>query len=414
MFYFTGHGDFLDDDFYYLLPDFSESRRRQTSLQNSEIDNLLRSLSPKMAIKIVDACHSGISFIKDPDAISKYLKGTMGQFNKCYFMYSSQLSQSSYQDTSLSYFTKALGNSIYQHDAEIVRYKDTIDYISDFFISSKLQTPLFVTQADFTEYFCTVSPSLKNDLSQFFQVPVTPIQGSEASQEDKLLALVKEDSKKYVGQDEAIANMEKIPNIIEKHHFEERVLSLFSITITTKEHFKEIPNTAAIGQFVEKHLNEYFAKPTYKTVTRMVDDYSGISSLISMNYLAGRGPQIQKEVTEVSGIQATIPLPFSYISIHLKPKYPNINSVICFILPILSQTNIRFFWTFANCKQAGWDEESIIDSNIKWTTTEIGIRDMKEIETQLHNLLSDFSTFTVTWLQEKFKPVDESSKSAKK
>jgi Caspase domain len=32
VFYFSGHGDFAGDDFYYLLSDYEQKRRKQTSL----------------------------------------------------------------------------------------------------------------------------------------------------------------------------------------------------------------------------------------------------------------------------------------------------------------------------------------------------------------------------------------------
>jgi Caspase domain len=57
VFYFTGHGDFVGQEFYYLLTDYEQKRRKQTALENSEIDNLVRGLNPELFVKIVDACH---------------------------------------------------------------------------------------------------------------------------------------------------------------------------------------------------------------------------------------------------------------------------------------------------------------------------------------------------------------------
>ena len=55
FFYFTGHGQCDEDEFYYLLSDFSFSELKQTSLENSELDNWIRNLNPKTTIKVVDA-----------------------------------------------------------------------------------------------------------------------------------------------------------------------------------------------------------------------------------------------------------------------------------------------------------------------------------------------------------------------
>ena len=90
IFYFSGHGLFENDEFYYVLTDYTESKTKQTSLENSELDNLLRSLSAKLTVKVVDACQAGTRYIKDPDVFRKYLQQSEQGFDKCYFFYSSQ------------------------------------------------------------------------------------------------------------------------------------------------------------------------------------------------------------------------------------------------------------------------------------------------------------------------------------
>ncbi len=65
LFYFSGHGQSKDEEFYFALSDFEESRRNTTSLKNTELDVFLRALNPKLAVKIVDACNAGVQYIKD-------------------------------------------------------------------------------------------------------------------------------------------------------------------------------------------------------------------------------------------------------------------------------------------------------------------------------------------------------------
>jgi hypothetical protein len=167
LFYFSGHGDFVNDEFYYILSDFNFDKRTQTSLQNSELDNLIKSLSPRLVIKVVDACHSGVNYIKDIKALDTYIKSTSNQFNNCYFLYSSLNSQSSFQNDNFSFFTLSFLNSVKAFKETDVRYKDIIDYISDEFSSFPEQTPFFVTQADFTELFCTKNEQLNKFLASF-------------------------------------------------------------------------------------------------------------------------------------------------------------------------------------------------------------------------------------------------------
>jgi len=204
VFYFTGHGDFCDGEFYYLLSDYDKKRRKQTSLENSELDSLLKNLSPNTAVKIVDACHSGTPYIKDMETFDSYLKGTQGKFNKCYFMFSSQSDQHSYQDENLSFFTRSIAESIYKHESDSIRYKDIIDFVSDSFSDKHSQTPFFVVQADFTELFCSTPATLKNAVKGLVQESSLEFVSEEGSEEKKSLSdIIKADANRYCTEDEA-------------------------------------------------------------------------------------------------------------------------------------------------------------------------------------------------------------------
>ena len=99
VFYFTGHGDFDEDEFYFLLKDYEEKKVRQTSLENSELDRLVLSLKPQMYVKIVDACHSGVAYIKNSDIWKGNLRKSITSFGpmRAYFMFSSLSEQNSMQ-----------------------------------------------------------------------------------------------------------------------------------------------------------------------------------------------------------------------------------------------------------------------------------------------------------------------------
>ena len=165
FFYYSGHGDFRDNEFYYILSDFNRNSYRQTSLANSELDSFLKQLNPNLTIKVVDACHSGVTYIKDNDIFSKHLDESKQRFNHCYFMFSSMSDQASYQNNIISHFTKSFVDSVLKYSSTEIRYKHIVDYISDDFEKNALQKPLFVTQASFTEIFCSVNQKIKTLLS---------------------------------------------------------------------------------------------------------------------------------------------------------------------------------------------------------------------------------------------------------
>lgn len=72
FFYYSGHGEFLNDEFFYILSDFDAKKRNQTSLQNREVDDLIRTLAPNLVVKVIDACQSGTTYIKESNVLNKY------------------------------------------------------------------------------------------------------------------------------------------------------------------------------------------------------------------------------------------------------------------------------------------------------------------------------------------------------
>ena len=88
FFYYTGHGTRNSDDFLFLFSDFNSSKPEQTSLRNSELDSMLKSLQPELTVKVVDACQAGTEYIKsDQDLKVIFEKSSTDSFNKTYFFF---------------------------------------------------------------------------------------------------------------------------------------------------------------------------------------------------------------------------------------------------------------------------------------------------------------------------------------
>src|SRR5437879_501597 len=52
LFYFTGHGDVIDDEFRFALRDFDSTRPNVTSIASRELDDLVRGIKPTVYCKI--------------------------------------------------------------------------------------------------------------------------------------------------------------------------------------------------------------------------------------------------------------------------------------------------------------------------------------------------------------------------
>lgn len=272
FFYFSGHGKADEGDFYYITTDTSIEHINSTSLQNSELDTLLRELNPQLFVKIVDACNSGVSYIKGnslaPDDANSLLEKSIKQkdFNKCYFMSSSQFDQNSYASMKMSDFTNSFISCIINSPASnVIRYKHIVDAVSDYFENNKKQKPFFVLQADMTEEFCISTDELIN-LSKgiVYDEPVrsNTKTDEELSLEQKVLkAIVKCATLKETQEvSQQLTELVKAYTCTNKN-----IDEYFNLTIKELNP-SSVPMAKGIGEWVNKNQVPFrlFAEPRYK------------------------------------------------------------------------------------------------------------------------------------------------------
>jgi len=155
LFYFSGHGK-QDQEMYYALSDTTLDKINTTSIKSSEIDELVRKVSPKFFVKIIDACQSGLQYIKGAEEIAdgEILPSISKDMNNCIFMFSSKKTQSSYAGNPYSRFTKAIIDAIESVTTTKVKFTDIKNYLSDAFKHEPNQTPYFCNQCECNEIFC--------------------------------------------------------------------------------------------------------------------------------------------------------------------------------------------------------------------------------------------------------------------
>lgn len=245
FFYFSGHGSFISNEFYYILTDFDENQKRQTSLQNSEIDRMIKSINPQMVTKVIDACQSGVSYIKgNSNIVEKYYSKTADSFNKCYFLHSSMTSQYSYQNDDLSDFTKSFLKSLNRIDKPSIRYKDIIDYISDEFEKSTDQTPFFITQADHTERFLDTSLELKKVIDSYFINPVNEIEKTyeeETIKYNSYIDKIKKEAEIYSTQEDVSNLLNQVKDDIEELKLKSEINELYELKFSFEHNLRYLP-----------------------------------------------------------------------------------------------------------------------------------------------------------------------------
>jgi hypothetical protein len=267
LFYYTGHGLFKDDQFYYIPIDYSEKKHNITSLSNDELDCLIRTLTPDLTVKIVDACESAMNYIKTTkDSKEKYLQKTVSNFTNCYFMFSSLNSQSSYQNDKISCFTKAYILSLIENTTPSIRYKDIISYISDYFSENESQTPFFVNQANFTEIFIEDLLPVKESLKVFSDIFLSAenisndindsIQSIDIA--NNLLKAIKTDSEFYLSKEDALDNISKILEFLKNTKINEKLSDYYEMTIERITNLSDIKNISVLFDEIKKMADDFF------------------------------------------------------------------------------------------------------------------------------------------------------------
>ena len=120
--------------------DYSHQNQRSGSIINSDLDNIIRTISPRLTIKIIDACHSGVRYIKS-DAPNKFVSG----IQDCIMMLSSMQYQQSIALERISLFTKTIAEAINKHEGNL-HYSAISSYISDVFNNSDFKTRYKIDQ----------------------------------------------------------------------------------------------------------------------------------------------------------------------------------------------------------------------------------------------------------------------------
>jgi hypothetical protein len=355
FFYFTGHGEFFNDEFYYLLSDFEPTKRKQTTLQNDEVDTLIKTLKPNLVVKVIDACQSGKSYIKEYNVINKYFEKTVEKFNKCYFLNSSLSDQYSYQTKKISDFTLSFIQSIKNHQSKEIRYKDIMDFISDEFSGNTEQTPFFVIQADLTEKFCQINPTLKEHLNSLdFEKEIT----LEKKENLSLIDKIKKEASNYCTKNEAIEVIEKLKSKIEDFELEGNLKELFDLDVLFYEDYSPIVKENTIANWLENNDHEYFAHSSYKSVRkdRFTNPFGGLTNIGVLGPINTANDEYE---SIRDGFDLDIEVPYKTIMINLNSKFPNVDSFTARIIHLISKRQIAFFYFTTNFEEKNWEERKL-------------------------------------------------------
>jgi hypothetical protein len=411
LFYFTGHGSYYEDEFYYALSDYRSSRRQTTSLTNSELDGLIRSVNPALFIKIVDACQSGVAYIKGRDDLESFIKGRNNGFNRLYFMFSSSTQQSSYQSRQISDFTEALIESVASHQGDRIRYTDLISYVSDKFEGTSRQTPFFVTQADYTEVFCNVDDIVREAMKRHLSTGPSDLHAAQGK--SGVVDRVRTKALEFGTAEDAAAALDCIKTAVETHQFRNELSDLYESVVSAPADYP--PLSAEIGKWLSdlKAVEPVFAKSTtrkeeYQTRIPKTGEMSALLKLSTI-YQTRDNDDLYKEVTRtrvvVTGYEETAGLTYKYVELNLLPLANSIGPERAYVSVLASRRSIFLFYRFVSFEYSGWSDVRIKHST-SWQFEESPLKDTGRIQEAVRRILADFEAQIFERLEASF-PIPE-------
>jgi len=418
FFYFTGHGkrciqekDRDINDFLYILHDFDSKKQRSTSLSNSDLDNWAKTLSPKLFVKIVDACFSGTQYIKgETDEKLNFEKSAKKySLNDIHFWFSSRENQKSLADENLSKFTESILLAITEFEGE-TRYREIKDFIADDFDGKKIAKPYFIDQSNNTEKFGIITKNTHEIVNKVLYGELNNKNLTSKEIEEKKssifdLAIQKSD-KLCFSEKTLVQFMKDFNKNISS--WDSDFENIYEIKITIDDSVY-IPNRSQIREWLAKNKSyNYFAEPNYKEKKYEVQEYiellpkpkRGINSafvkLLNNSYNTEyKLETVIKRREYIDGFLYTHSIKNIITHISFIPKIEIADAISLYIIPIYSNTNMVMHIAYEILKRNNWKNFSFPTCQ-NWKLIQIDINSdesakntSKKIQNELKKWLED-------------------------
>ncbi|WP_437549674.1 caspase family protein [Sorangium sp. So ce367] len=363
IFYFSGHGLYRDGEFFYVLRNYDELRPRETCLENSELDDMLRALSPDLTVKIVDACNSGVPYVKaplEPTQLEKHIDETQRRFSKCYFLFSSYRDQSSYADDKYSYFTRVLLDSIASHSLGTIRYKDLVSAAADAFEGDPHQRPFFVIQADQTEVFCTLTEQLKRLLAGALEPSDRQPIASEPGPVQLVVSALRRDAARFVTPEVAHERLEALRDGLSNAPVPGPLLELYSTECVSCSGRGTHPGAAKVGEWILDYGADVLAKAKFKLVSEAQTMLDQIAGVVPRKF----------ESKDVESYEHTVVLPFARLELKAVALLPNLHLFKLIVVPVLSRSDVHLFAGICEYGHSTWTDMKLLKNPV-WNSTKV-------------------------------------------
>lgn len=385
VFYFSGHGTFHSDALL-CCSDFDPHRPSTTSLSNSEVDDLLRSLNPAVAVKIIDACQSGSPYIKDAaPGFEKALRESRLKSFIC--MASSRADQSSYVGAELSVFTDRLADAALARSEGTVLYRDIQASLADAFASTPEQTPFFVVQGTGLEAFATITVEMRALAERRTREQALPaVPEGHAPLVERIVAEVSRVDRLYISAEEAARAVKQAGEGLERAVLSNAIVARFYDMRCSREGtLAAIPASRALAQFAQE---QGWAKKYFVNVEEEVYHVRVPIDPLTASLRAGAGFATWNRLSEEYStetrrrplkVESTQPLPFEVATVVFEPRdHPALKAFALYLGLVHSLTEAVVLSAHTEFIRKGWAERAPDLGQLQWRHQAYRWRDVAE------------------------------------
>jgi Caspase domain len=411
FFYFSGHGAFENNEFYYVLSDYNKASLNSTTIKNTDIDLYIKSLNPNLAVKVVDACQSGVKYVKQTKdfVIRKVMDETKNSFNDCFFMFSSNLDQSSFANDNISFFTESFIKSVLATQRNTLRYTSISDFISDDFSKRNTeQNPFFIIQGDLTHEFCIVKQDLKNKLTTFLKsIGLSELNDYKESKEEKsVIDIIREEAKFYCKNIEEVGSVfNNMKKIYSEFKLIENYDELFDVNIVFDIiPYRTLKNIQEVAKSIEEKKNSYFIDIHYKENLYKVPRKKSLAESIKvMNGEYVQTEYITHKKIEPDFFEITEAVPFTFVEVTIIPKeeFPNLPKLNCISFFAFSKVDIDIYYSLNVLVEKEWYIYELSD-DIEWLYTTAKLKDEAVLEVKINNIKNELNKLIKKQIEEKY------------
>lgn len=389
FYYFSGHGIYQDQEFFMLCSDYERTKLNITSISNSEIDIFLRQLTPKLTVKVIDACYSGYRYLKDDSFSTPDYTYSKNRLENVIFMASSHDNQKSQMMEDTSYFTEKFIEAALSTDiGGKVLYRDIQAFIADEFMSMATQRPFFTNQATGTEVFSEYTEEMQVLKEQFYPENIREKEAEDSLQqerdgilgEEKLLNddfllnkidnLLTEKDALFVEEAIIKETLEKIKENISKYLDDEQsndkiVYSFYQINLKWNKTIREISKSPDLLKMadIEKWQDEYLIRLETKTETERVLR-SNLERQLLGSFLGDTREVTTQKPYSLSTLHS---LPYEVVWIEFQPKNKlSLSPFFAIIALVHSETHTLTLFERGIMIKDGWRHFTVDWDSLNW------------------------------------------------